>query len=382
MSRGAAKSGVLDPFVDAAGCILNRAIRDWKDQGGKVVGYFCSMIPEELFMAAGLLPFRMRATGSTGSEAGDAWLTSLNCSFPRHCLSLALEGGFEFLDGVVCINSCDHIRRLYDVWQRTLPTGFIEFLTLPRHAGPDQIAWYAEEFRLLEAKLEEYFGVEITTDAVRQAIRLANQTRRLQRHLYELRKREHPPITGAEALSVMVAGTAMPKEQYNELLGTLLEHLSAHDADEAYRARLLVTGGILDDPAWVSAIEEVGGLVVADITCFGARLMWEDVDEGMSDPLAALARYYLADRPSCPRLYGSQERRSQFAMQMFREFGCDGIVGEKMVFCDQWNVEHYLLGSDLKEAGIPFLSLERSYLTSGTGQLKTRVQAFIETMGK
>jgi benzoyl-CoA reductase/2-hydroxyglutaryl-CoA dehydratase subunit BcrC/BadD/HgdB len=110
--------------------------------------------------------------------------------------------------------------------------------------------------------------------------------------------------------------------------------------------------------------------------------MWEDVDEGAGDPLLALARYYLADRPSCPRLYGSQERRSQFAIQMFRDFGCDGIVGEKMVFCDQWNVEHYLLGADLERAGIPFLSLERSYLTSGTGQLMTRVQAFIETMGK
>jgi benzoyl-CoA reductase subunit C len=174
----------------------------------------------------------------------------------------------------------------------------------------------------------------------------------------------------------------MPKQRYNELLHALMEVLEAREGNGSHRARLLVTGGILDDPAWVRTIEEMGGLVVTEITCFGARLMWEDIDEGMSDPLEALARYYLADRPSCPRLYGSQERRSQFTIQMFREFGCDGIVGEKMVFCDQWNVEHYLLGADLKEAGIPFLSLERSYVTEGKGQLKTRVQAFIESMGK
>jgi bcr-type benzoyl-CoA reductase subunit C len=361
---------------------MNRAIREWKDQGGKVVGYFCSMIPPELFMAAGLLPFRMRATGSTGSEAGDAWLTSLNCSFPRHCLSLALEGGFEFLDGVVCINSCDHIRRLYDVWQRAVPTGFIEFLTFPRQSGPDQVAWYAEELRLLKEKLEQHFGVEITTDAVRQAIQLANQTRGMQRSLYQLRKRERPPITGAEVLSVMVAATAMPNARYNELLRALLENLDGRDGGEAHRARLLVTGGILDDPVWVRTIEEMGGLVVTDVSCFGTRLMWRDVDEDTDDPLQALARYYVADRPSCPRLFGSQEKRSEFTIRMFREFGCDGIVGEKMVFCDQWNVEHYLLGKDLKEAEIPFLSLERSYVTEGTGQQKTRVQAFIETMGK
>jgi bzd-type benzoyl-CoA reductase N subunit len=373
---------VLDPFVEAAGCLVNGAIRDWKGQGGKVVGTFCSMIPEELFMAAGLLPFRMRATGSTGSEAGDAWLTSLNCSFPRHCLSLALEGRFEFLDGVVCINSCDHIRRLYDVWRRAVPTGFIEFLTFPRQSGPDQVAWYAEELQLLKEKLEEHFGVEITSDAVRRAIQLANETRGLQRDLYQLRKRERPPIAGAEVLSVMVAGTAMPKRQTNELLRALLEHLDASDGDGSHRARLLVTGGILDDPAWIGTIEEMGGLVVTDVSCFGTRLMWEDVDEEMDDPLAALARYYVADRPSCPRLFGSQERRSEFTIRMFREFGCHGIVGEKVVFCDQWNVEHYLLGKDLEEAGIPFLSLERSYVTEGTGQLKTRAQAFIETMGK
>jgi bzd-type benzoyl-CoA reductase N subunit len=382
VSSGSVESALLDPFVEVAGSIMNPAIRDCKDRGGQVVGYFCSMVPEELFMAAGLLPFRMRATGSTGSEAGDAWLTSLNCSFPRHCLSLALEGGFDFLDGVVCINSCDHVRRLYDVWQRAVPTGFIEFLTFPRQSGPDQVAWYTEELWLLKGKLEEHLGVEITADAVRQAIQLANETRGLQRDLYQLRKRERPPITGAEVLTVMVAGTAMPKRQYNELLRALLEHLGASEGDGSHRARLLVTGGILDDPAWVRTIEAVGGLVVADVTCFGARLMWEDVEEKASDPLEALAQYYLADRPSCPRLFGSQERRSQFAIQMFREFGCDGMVGEKMVFCDQWNVEHYLLGKDLKEAGIPFLSLERSYVTEGTGQLKTRVQAFIETMGK
>ena len=81
-------------------------------------------------------------------------------------------------------------------------------------------------------------------------------------------------------------------------------------------------------------------------------------------------------------LSGKEDQVTQMFQRMFREFGCDGIVGEKMVFCDQWNVEHYLLDADLEKAGIPFLSLERSYVTESTGQLKTRVQAFIETMGK
>ncbi len=376
------KTRAFETMREVAGTLASQALRSWKEQGGKVVGYFCSMVPEELLMAAGILPYRMRATGSSGTDLADAYFTNLNCTFPRHCFSLALEGEFEFLDGLVCINSCDHLRRLYDNWRRHLQTEFIEFLTLPHQTGPDQLAWYTDEFRRLREKLEQHFDAEIKDDGVRRAVKLANQTRRLQRRLYELRKRKNPPITGAEALIVMVASTAMPKEQYNQSLKELLDEISQSEGAARYRARLMIAGGILDDPAWINAIEEVGALVVTDVTCFGTRLMWEDVDEGTSDPVAALAKYYLADRPSCPRLYDSQERRSQFIVRMCREFNCDGIIGEKLMFCDQWNVEQYLLGCDLKEAGIPFLGLEREYTTSGTGQLRTRVQAFIETMGK
>jgi bcr-type benzoyl-CoA reductase subunit C len=340
------------------------------------------MVPEELFMAAGLLPFRMRATGSTETDLADAYFTNLNCSFPRHCFNLALEGEFEFLDGLVCANSCDHIRRLHDNWKRKVPTGFIGFLSLPRQTGPDQIAWYAQELRNLREGLERHFEVEIKDANLREAIRLGNETRRLQRRLYQLRKRDEAPISGADALVVMVAGTAMPREQYNELLRELLDRLAVAEGARGHRARLMVVGGILDDPEWIRAIEEVGGLVVTDGTCFGTRIMWEDVDEEMSDPIEALARYYLADRPSCPRIFDTQEKRSRFTVEMCREFNCDGIIGEKMVFCDQWDVEGYLLDLDLKQAGIPFLRVEREYITSGTGQLMTRVQAFIESMGK
>jgi len=96
----------------------------------------------------------------------------------------------------------------------------------------------------------------------------------------------------------------------------------------------------------------------------------------------ALARYYLADRPSCPRMIDTQLKRRNFTVEMARAFECDGIIGEKMMFCDMWQVEQFMMTMDMKEEEIPFLKLEREYITSGTGQLKTRVQAFIESIGK
>ena len=376
------KSKAFQEFSQCAETLLNPALQRWKDGGGKVIGHFCSTVPEELITAAGAVPFRMRATGSTSTEESDAYYSSINCSFPRHCFNEALTGEFKFLDGVICVNSCDHVRRIYDNWKRFLPIGFIEVMSLPRKTGPDQVAWYRDEIGMLRDKIAQHFGVEITDDGLWEAIKTHNEVRLLQKSLYELRKQEKPPITGAESLAVMVAGTALPMEQYRDQLKELLDELSGKEGPGEYRARVMIIGGILDDPQYVAVIEDVGGLVVTDSTCFGSRLMWRQVDESASDPLQALAQYYVHDRPSCPRFYGEHDNRAKYAMDMCREFNCDGIIGERLLFCDSWLVEQYMLGQDLAEAGIPFLKLDREYITSGIGQLRTRVQAFLETMGR
>ena len=377
------KSKVFEQFSGATKTLLNPALKNWKDQGGKILGYFCSTVPEELITAAGLVPFRMRATGSTSTEESDAFFSGINCSFPRHCFNLALTGEFKFLDGVICINSCDHVRRIYDNWIRFVPdTPFVEVMSLPRKTEAAQVAWYRDEINLLKGKIEKHFGVEISDKTLWKAIKLHNETRRLQKKLYDLRKQERPPITGAETLAVMVAGTAMPKEQYNNMLRELLGELSGAKGTGGHRARLMIVGGILDDPAYIKVIEDQGGLVVADSLCFGTRIMWVEVDESLSNPAEALAKYYVADRPSCPRFYGEHNNRTKYVIDMCREFRCDGVIGERLMFCDLWAVEHYMLGQDLKAAGIPMLKLDREYITGGIGQLRTRVQAFLETMGR
>jgi benzoyl-CoA reductase/2-hydroxyglutaryl-CoA dehydratase subunit BcrC/BadD/HgdB len=172
----------------------------------------------------------------------------------------------------------------------------------------------------------------------------------------------------------------MPKLQYKGLLEELLEDLSGHEGTGEYRARIMIVGGELDDPEYIKIIEEQGGLVVTDSTCFGTRLMWRPVDEDNLDPVQALASYYIYDRPSCPRMYGDQERRIDYTRELAKEFNVDGIIGERLLFCDQWLVEHYMTSLDLKDDGIPFMALDREYILSGKGQLRTRVQAFLEKL--
>lgn len=375
-------SPAFDEFARAAGSIMNPAVQDWKEQGRKVVGYFCSHVPTELLMAAGILPFRMRGTGSTGTELSDAFFSSINCSFPRHTFNLALNGAYDFLDGLLCVSSCDHVRRVYDNWKRNLSTPFVKIMSLPKKVGGPQAEWFHDEMNILRAALEMHFGVQITDARLQDAIKLHNETRRLQRQLYGLRKQAHPPISGAETLAVMVAGTAMPAERYNDLLRTLIGDLGQSNGAREYRARLMIVGSELDDPDYVDVIEEQGGLVVTDSICFGTRTMWVDVDEHATDPVEALARYYIQERPTCPRMNGDQPRRAKFLRDLIEEFHVDGVIGERMLFCDLWCAEHYMNKLDLKEAGIPFIQLDREYITSGKGQLRTRIQAFLETMGK
>jgi benzoyl-CoA reductase/2-hydroxyglutaryl-CoA dehydratase subunit BcrC/BadD/HgdB len=158
--------------------IVNPEVQKWKDQGGKIMGYFCAAMPVEMITAARFLPFRVRATGSTGTELSDAYFGNINCSFPRHAFNMALKGEYDFLDGVVIFNSCDHIRRLYDHWIRQMKTPFVKILSLPRKDGPAQVEWFRSELAILRDNMQEHFRVEITDDKLREAIALHNTSRR------------------------------------------------------------------------------------------------------------------------------------------------------------------------------------------------------------
>lgn len=368
--------------AEVARTVSNPDVKQFKDGGGRVIGYFCAAMPAEMVTAAGMLPFRLRATGSQGTELSDAFFSSLNCSFPRHAFNMALRGDYDFADGLVMFNSCDHIRRIYDHWTRQLKTPFVRILSLPKKTEQLQIDFFRGELNDLRTDMQAHFGVELTDDRLREAIKVHNETRRLLRQIYELRKADNPPITGSEMLAVSVATTAMEPRHCNEVLRALLDDLRRVPGHSGYRARLLVLGGELDDPEYLKVIEDQGALVVADALCFGSRIFWREVAEDSADPLGALARYYVADRPSCARVFTSYDARIAYLREMMREFKADGAIFERLMFCDTWGFEQFSLDNDFKEWGVPLLCMDREYVMSGAGQLRTRVQAFLETMGR
>lgn len=377
------KSKALGMFKEAAETIVNPELKKWMEQGGKVMGYFCCYAPEEIITAAGMVPMRVRAIGSTGTELSDAYLSSINCSFCRHSFNMGLRGDYDFLEAVVWLNNCDHVRRIFDNWRRKVGTPLAHMMSLPKLTTDKQVGWWREELVILKEALEKHLGITITDDKLRQAIKTHNETRRLLRQLYELRKKDNPPITGAETLAVVVASTAMPREVFNQMLKDLLDDLKDAEGIKGHKSRLMLVSSIFDDPKDVKVMEEMGGLVVADSMCFGSRMFWADVDEKAKDPLEALARYYIQVKPACPRMFGGFPLRSKFVDDMIKEFKVDGVIGLRMVFCDLWAGELFMLEKDLQTARIPVLHMDREYLMGGTaGQVRTRVQAFVESIEK
>ncbi len=365
-----------------AGTLRNPRVDSWKSGGGKVMGYYCSFIPEEIFVAAGLLPFRIRGTGSQGTELADQYYTQVSCTFPRHSFDQALRGEFDFLDGLVVGTSCDTIRHTFDNWKHAgLKTPFTYLLHRPHVTGELQVDYYRRQLEKLKSAVEEHFAARITDEKLWEAIELCDETRRLQQELYALRKVPNPAITGSETVAVMVAGASMPKTDDNAALRTLLAELgTAPGGGKAGAARLMIAGCAHDDPSLCAIVEAEGGIVVTDFTCFGGKVMLESIGPRSGDPLLALARYGVLDRPFCPKIGGAHPMRKQAVLDMVRDFKVDGVIGQVLVSCDPWGGEMFLLKDELKEAGIPMLKFETDYLPSSVGQLTTRVQAFLETV--
>jgi benzoyl-CoA reductase subunit C len=355
-----------------------REIMEFKAQGKKVFGWLCTYVPEEVIMAAGALPIRITGYNQEMElEDGNAYLYINNCSFSRSCLQLGLRKEYDFLDGVIGGSTCDGARRLFDLWRYYLKPPFFQVLTVPRKTHERAQELYCTQVEELKKNLEEFMGVKITDEMLLKAVGVMNESRSLLKELYELRKLDRPLISGEETQEVLNCSFRMPKEQYNLYLKELIADLKKNGAGHKAKARLMLIGSVMTNPEFIKSIEELGVIVVTDELCTSTRY-WSDpvVLEGAKSPLEAISRRYLSNFP-CARMYPSTERFDRI-VRLAREARVDGIISETIRYCVPYAHDIPLLSDRLKAEGIPLLTLDIEYGTSGSGQIRTRVQAFLE----
>ncbi len=360
---------------DGVSALSQEAIARWKENGGKVLGWLCIYAPEEVLHAAGILPVRIMGSPEPQSLA-DAYLQSNMCPFVRSCFAQGLNKSYQQLDGILASHTCDAMVKLFDTWRIFVGAPFSFIIDQPHTDNPFSYDYHLEEMKRLVSEVEAFAGVTITADALRQSIKVYNENRRLLKQLYELRKSDTPPISGSQVHSVVRAGMVLPKEQHNAMLREILKELAGATPPKAVGPRLMVSGSCVDTPIFPKIVEEAGGQLVVDDLCFGSRYFWDEVAED-GDPLQALSHRYL-EKTHCACIPMPRDSRYDFMRKLIKDYRVDGVVFFGQKFCDPYAYDFPDHKPRLEKDGIPVLILEVEHASVGAGQLKTRVQAFVE----
>jgi benzoyl-CoA reductase subunit C len=363
--------------------------RELRGEGKKFIGYVCSFVPLEIITAAGCIPFRVRGNIHEPITQGDTLLETIVCPYYRSCFDLLVKEKYEFLSGLVIPHGCDSMVRSYSTWSYSLPLPYFHFVNIPSTCVESSFEFFVAELNTFKKSLEKFAGISITDDDLAQAIGLYNDNRDKARALYELRKADPPLLSGTELTKVLTVGSSLPIAEANILFDHVLAEVGRREKSSREKGpRIFIDGACIDNIELIKLVEEIGGNVVADTICNGARDHLPRTDVG-GDPTDALARRYLG-KINCPKTYREKKGDTfeEDAASRFgdigayaKEFKVDGAILYVYKYCDPFGFEVPARKAYYKSIGVPLLALEDVYSAGTMGQLRTRIQAFLEMIG-
>ncbi len=383
------KNSVIASKVEALYRDYGQRARELSRTGKRIIGYICSFVPIEMITAAGCVPFRIRGDIHEPITKGDTLLETIVCPFIRSCFDLMVKGKYDFLSGVVIPHGCDSMTRSYSTWNYSLDLPYFHFLNIPSVVKESSFEFFKEVLKTYQKSLEEFVAHGITPNDLKTALTLHNENRKKIRAIYEFRKSDPPMVSGVELMKILSVGTSLPVEEANALFDEVIEALNQRkEAPLKKGPRILLDGACVDNIEIVTLIEESGANVVADTICNGTRDSFPLTDE-TQDPIDALAYRYL-DAINCPKTYRENKagtfesdiaNRFNDIGQYVKEFNVDGAILYVYKFCDPFGFEVPVRKAYYDSIYVPMLSIEDQYSTGTMGQLKTRIQAFLEIIG-
>jgi len=356
--------------------------REWKKKNpdGKVLGYFCTYVPEEILYGANVLPVRILGSHEP-QNVTEPHIFGMFCPFCRDCLAQGLEGRYDYLDGIMIAQSCLHIRQAFTSWHLHIPVPFSYYLPMPHHVqSPRAYTFLTEELKVFKKAVEDWTGRRITDADLDRGIEIMNRSRRLMKQAFETRKADNPPMTGLEAMYMSVSNQWIDKEEHSNILEIVLEKdLPGRDVGKSDVPRLILLGSEDDDTAFVKMAEDCGSVFVIDDHCTGTRYFWNEV-QPREDRLAAIAARYV-DRPACPTKDWPRRSRLDHVLELAQDWNVAGAVVIQQKFCDPHELDIPPQRKNLGENDIPSLFLELD-VTVPIGQFRIRVEAFLEMLSQ
>lgn len=352
--------------------------KEWKERtGNKVVGYFCTYVPEEILYAANMLPIRILGSHEPPTVT-EPYIFAMFCHLCRDCLAQGLRGKFDYLDGMVEGQSCLHLRQAFNAWRLHIPIDYTHWIHVPHGIQtPHAILFLTQELAKFKKSLEKWTGKKITNSDLDRGIKVLNRNRELMRRVYEYRKLDSPKITGLEVMEMVLSSQMTDKEEHSKLLEQLLQELPNRKLNRNPGTRLMIIGSEDDDRVFMKNVEDLGATFVIDEHCTGSRYFWNDVVPNQDRLLAIATRY--VQRVPCPSKDWPEFTRIQHAVNLAKQFKAQGALVIQNKFCDPHGIEIPPLREALKNVGVPTYPLEFD-VTVPWGQFRTRVEAFLETL--
>jgi benzoyl-CoA reductase subunit C len=330
--------------------------KDWKKRtGGKVVGYFDVYFPEELLYAAGALPIRILAR----HEADDNTDRQMygNCYPTRDMLNQFMNGRYDYVDGLIDIESCQWWHNACSTTLVNFPSLFSHYFFVPdfpdNRKSKDVMR---SELDVFKKRLEEWLGKTITDEALDHAIEVYNTNRNLLRQIYELRRFDRSVILGSEAMEIVLACQIMDKAEANKMLEKLIPELESREPHDDC-VRLMLVGSETYDAELEKLVESLGANIVIDELDNGSSYIWNNIIP-QKDRLMAIGLRYLG-RPHSALKDNVWRRRPEHIYELFEDFQADGVIIAKQIYCHPHGTDMYAVWKLLRERNIPYHTFER-----------------------
>lgn len=368
----------------------NELVQQAKADGKLCLAYTCYHIPEVLLNLDNCFSTRLRAPRTGSMDIATYYMSSYLCGYSKALVERGIEGGYNHLNALIGSESCSEMNRAYEHFELLNLVDndkfFVSIADIPFKIMPHTIKHYKRQLqtKVLD-KLHNVYGVDTSEAAMRKAVEEHNEVCRLITEIGEYRKEENPRITGYEFHVICLVSYVCPKYLIIDKLRETAEELKTRVPDEKknYRAKIVVVGSEMDDPDFTKLMEESGALVVADRYCFGSLPGREEIhlsEDG--DVLEEIILHYMKTS-QCPRYmsHDKVEGRKAYVKQLVEEYHAEGVIYEQLKFCEYWGYERALASHIItNDYGIPSVSVDRQYTANASGQLRTRVQAFVESL--
>lgn len=353
-----------------------------RKEGGKVVGAFCVFVPDEIILAADAISVGLCSGSQFWIEDGEKVLPRNLCPLIKALTGAKVSSTcpyFQSCDILVGETTCDGKKKVWEILNEYTPVHVME---LPQMKREENYEMWMNEIKLFMDKIEELTGNKITVEKLKEAIELNNEKRRALKRLYDLRKNKPSPISGLDSLLIsQIAFSDEPRrftEKVNELCDELEEKVKTNTSTN--KKRIMVTGTPMALPNWKlhSIVEELNAEIVVEETCTGTRYFENEVStngDTMEELIKNMADRYLDINCAC---FTPNKGRVEDILRYAEEYDVDGVIYYNLSFCHTYAVEYNNVEKSLRDNNIPVLMIETDYSEEDSGQIKTRVEAFLE----